>query len=278
MLNLIPDEDQVLSNMFETPGLDCFNQLNADNPASLKDYLAASEQVCNAVGAKITFSSDLSYASVIVTKETTRVKNDLSQRSSRSIQNQTKATQISTQKQSTSADNRAPSCSDAQSLGIPGVRDQHERRRVNQDERAIGNQTMNNGNRNSLYVPNCGSNIGGEHSSWMQQGTDNSAVRMMPAVTYNPWSYESLSWPKMLLDEAGGLRFDGTDSSEYPSFRHRLSTRFQELRKLRPDLLLQWIEATVEGQAKKYIRDAFCIMDPEKACDVVWQTLEEIYG
>ena len=189
-----------------------------------------------------------------------------------------KATQASTQRQSTSADNRAPRCSDAQSLGIPGIRDQHERRHINQDERAIRNQTMNNSNRNSLYVPNCGSDIGGEDSSWMQQGTDNSAVRMMPAVTYNPWSYESLSWPTRLLDEAGGLRFDGTDSSEYPSFRHRLSTRFQELRKLRPDLLLQWIEATVEGQAKKYIRNAYCIMDPGKACDVVWQTLEEIYG
>ena len=278
MLNLIPDEDLVLSNMFETPGRDRFNQSNADNPASSKDYLAASEQACNAVGAKIPFSSDLSNAAVKVTEETTGVKDNLSQRASWSIQNQMKATQASTQRQSTSADNRAPRCSDAQSLGIPGVRDQHERRHVNQDERAIGNQTINNSNINSLYVPNCGSDIGGEDSSWMQQGTDNSAVRMMPAVTYNPWSYESLSWPTRLLDEAGGLRFDGTDSSEYPSFRHRLSTRFQELRKLRPDLLLQWIEATVEGQAKKYIRNAFCIMDPGKACDVVWQTLEEIYG
>ena len=124
-----------------------------------------------------------------VTEETTRVNDDLSQRASQSIQNQTKATQVSTQRQSTSADNHAPRCSDAQSLGIPGVRDQHERRRVSQDERALGNHSMNNGNRNSLYVPNCCSDIDGEHSSWMQQGTDNSAVRMMPAVTYNPWSY-----------------------------------------------------------------------------------------
>ena len=36
MMNLIPDEDQVLSNMSETPGLDRFNQLNADNPRFLK--------------------------------------------------------------------------------------------------------------------------------------------------------------------------------------------------------------------------------------------------
>ena len=32
------------------------------------------------------------------------------------------------------------------------------------------------------------------------------------------------------------------------------------------------------GQAKKYIRNAFCILDSGKACDVVWQTLEEIYN
>ena len=36
----------------------------------------------------------------------------------------------------------------------------------------------------------------------------------------------------------------------------------------------------MKGQAKKYeyIRNAFGIMDPGKAYDVVWRTLEEIYG
>ena len=107
-------------------------------------------------------------------------------------------------------------------------------------------------------------------------------VKMAPAPTADPLGYETLGWPnnfRKLLDEAGGgLRFSGANPSEYPSFRHRFTTRYKELRQLRPDLLLQWIESTVDGEAKRFIRNAFSIFNPGQACDMVWQTLEEIYG
>ena len=54
--------------------------------------------------------------------------------------------------------------------------------------------------------------------------------------------------------------------------------RYKELRQHRPNLLLRWMEATVEGQAKRYVRNAFSVIDPGEACDVVWTTLEEVYG
>ena len=84
---------------------------------------------------------------------------------------------------------------------------------------------------------------------------------------------------RTLLDESSrGFRFAGNHNSEYPAFRHRFLLRYQQFQATRPDLLLRWIEATIEGQAKKYIRNAYAVMDAGKACDVVWETLEEVYG
>ena len=40
---------------------------------------------------------------------------------------------------------------------------------------------------------------------------------------------------------------------------------------------LRSIEATIVGQAKRYIRNAFSIFDSGRACDVVWETLEEVF-
>ena len=54
--------------------------------------------------------------------------------------------------------------------------------------------------------------------------------------------------------------------------------QYKELGKHCPDLLLHWLEAIVEGQARKYVRNAFSVIDPGEACDVVWTTLEEVYG
>ena len=45
MLNIIPDEDPVLSSMFETPRLDHINRSNADHPISSENYLNTSEHV-----------------------------------------------------------------------------------------------------------------------------------------------------------------------------------------------------------------------------------------
>ena len=83
---------------------------------------------------------------------------------------------------------------------------------------------------------------------------------------------------RMLEEANGGLRFSGTNQSDYPRFRHRFMLRYRELRQHRPDLLLHWLEATVEGQTKRYVRNAFSVIDPGEACDVVWTTLEEVYG
>ena len=46
---------------------------------------------------------------------------------------------------------------------------------------------------------------------------------------------------------------------------------------MRPGLLLRWIEATIVGQARRYIRSAFFVFDSGRACDVVWETLEEVF-
>jgi len=32
------------------------------------------------------------------------------------------------------------------------------------------------------------------------------------------------------------------------------------------------------GQAKKYIRNVYSVLDAGRACDVMWETLEEVYG
>ena len=88
-----------------------------------------------------------------------------------------------------------------------------------------------------------------------------------------------LSLERALLEEtAGGLRYSGNDTSEYPAYRHRFLLRQRQLRKTRPDLLLKWIETTVTGQARRYIRNAFSVFDAGRACDIVWDTLEEVYG
>ena len=85
------------------------------------------------------------------------------------------------------------------------------------------------------------------------------------------------SLPRGLLEEKG-ICFTGKDASEYPAYRHRLLTNFKELRHTRPDILLRWIESTIDGQAKRYIRNAFAVKEPGEACDVIWDTLEEVYG
>ena len=84
--------------------------------------------------------------------------------------------------------------------------------------------------------------------------------------------------PQRTLLEEVGMKFSGRDAAEYPAYRHRFLVRQNELRHTRPDLLLRWIESTVDGEAKRYIRNAFAIFDPGEACDVIWSTLEEVYG
>ena len=82
---------------------------------------------------------------------------------------------------------------------------------------------------------------------------------------------------KRLIDESG-IKFSGKIAAEYPAYRHRFIAQYNELRHARPDLLLRWLENTIEGQAKRFIQDAFAVVDPGKACDVIWETLEEVYG
>ena len=81
--------------------------------------------------------------------------------------------------------------------------------------------------------------------------------------------------PKRLLDEVG-ICFSGSDAAEYPAYRDRLLSNYRELRYARPDMLLRWIESTIEGQAKQYIRDAFAVMDSGDACDFICNTLKEV--
>ena len=84
---------------------------------------------------------------------------------------------------------------------------------------------------------------------------------------------------RSLLEETdGGVRFSSNKVSVYPAFRHQYLLRHRQLRETWADLFLKWIESTIEGQAKRYIRNAFLVMDEGKACDVVWETLEEVYG
>ena len=85
---------------------------------------------------------------------------------------------------------------------------------------------------------------------------------------------------KPSLSYAGdeGLHFSGQNEADYPAYRHRFELHYNEWRRSRPDLLLRRLESTVEGQAKRYIRNAYAITDPGKACDVIWYTLEEVYG
>ena len=118
MLNIIPNEDPVLSGMFETPRLDHINRSNADHPTSSENYLTTSEQVL---------------------KESKKVKDVSSQSASRPIQNQKLkiTSQSFVRKPLTSAEDRVPCCLGPQSFGIPGVSDQPERRHVNPEESAI---------------------------------------------------------------------------------------------------------------------------------------------
>ena len=74
-------------------------------------------------------------------------------------------------------------------------------------------------------------------------------------------------------------QFSGCDAAEYPAYLHRFLVRRNELCNTRPDLLLHWVESTLDGKTKGYIRSAFTILDPGEACDIIWSTLEdEIYG
>ena len=99
----------------------------------------------------------------------------------------------------------------------------------------------------------------------------------------DPPAYPSINCPFLLpvwttdsqLVDDFGIKFSGKEAADYPAFRHRLATRYRELRHTRPDLLLRWFENTVEGQAKRYIRDAFAILEPGKACDTVLQTQDK---
>ena len=82
---------------------------------------------------------------------------------------------------------------------------------------------------------------------------------------------------KRLIDESY-IKFSGKIAAEYPAYRHRFIAQYNELRHVRPVLLLRWLENVIEGQAKRFIQDAFAVVDPGKACDVIWEILEEIYG
>ena len=76
---------------------------------------------------------------------------------------------------------------------------------------------------------------------------------------------------EFMEESSRGFRFSGNDISEYPAYRHRFHLLYCQLRSARPDLLLRWIEATMIGQARRYIRSAFSIFDRGRACDVVWE-------
>ena len=98
-------------------------------------------------------------------------------------------------------------------------------------------------------------------------------------MNHTPINSSRQMWnPPWRLRNEVGLCFYGKDAAEYPAYRHRLLLNHRDLRSTRPDMLLHWIESTIEGQAKQYVRNAFIVMDPGEACDVIWNTLEEIYG
>ena len=91
--------------------------------------------------------------------------------------------------------------------------------------------------------------------------------------------YIPLSLERELMEESNrGFCFSGSDISEYPAYRHCFNLRYRQLRSAWPDLLLRWIEATIVGQARWYIRNAFSIFDSRHACNVVWEILEEVFG
>ena len=54
-----------------------------------------------------------------------------------------------------------------------------------------------------------------------------------------------------------GLHFSCRDAADYPAYRHRFITYYNDLRHNLPDLFLRWVEKTIEGQAKRYIHIAF---------------------
>ena len=107
------------------------------------------------------------------------------------------------------------------------------------------------------------------------------APSWFPQYSTANWSNQVLPvfWTagNKLVDECG-VKFSGKSASDYPAYRHRFNTRYHELRYVRPDLLLRWLENTIEGQAKRFIQDVFAVIDPGKACDVIWENLEEVYG
>ena len=100
-------------------------------------------------------------------------------------------------------------------------------------------------------------------------GSSHQSGRLMKSETW--------ALPHGLLDDKG-LCFTGKDTSEYPAYRHRMFTNFKELRDSHPNVLLRWIESTIDGQAKRFVRNAFAVLDPGEACDVIRDSLEEIYG
>ena len=72
--------------------------------------------------------------------------------------------------------------------------------------------------------------------------------------------YIPLSLERESMEESSrGFCFSGSNISEYPAYRHRFHLRYRQLRSARPDLLLRWIEVTIVGQAKRYIRSIRCI-------------------
>ena len=90
---------------------------------------------------------------------------------------------------------------------------------------------------------------------------------------YIPFSLER----ELMEESSAGFRFSGSNISKYPAYRHRFNLRYRQLTSARPDLLLRWIEAAIIGQARQYIRNAFSIFDSGRACDVVWETLKEVW-
>ena len=98
-------------------------------------------------------------------------------------------------------------------------------------------------------------------------------------MNHTPRNSSQQMWsPPWRLRNEVGLCFYGKDAAEYPAYRHRLLLNYRDLRNTRLDMLLHWIESTIEGQAKQYVQNAFTVMDPGEASDVIWNTLEEIYG
>ena len=89
-------------------------------------------------------------------------------------------------------------------------------------------------------------------------------------MNHTPINSSQHMWnPPWRLQNEVGLCFYGKDAAEYPAYRHRLLLNYCDLRNTRPDMLLHWIESTIKGQAKQYVQNAFTVMDPGEACDVI---------